>query len=88
MCSIYRYEISIVDISTLLKNIDIDKDNLENIDIYIEKTILENIAIDINKDYLENIDIDIDKYILKNINIYKDNLGKRIIFSTEFRLFS
>ena len=30
-----KYEISIVDISTLLKNIniDIDKDNLENIDI-------------------------------------------------------
>ena len=37
---------------TLLKTIDIDKDNLENIDI------------DIDKDYLENIDIDIDKDIL------------------------
>ena len=50
-CSIYRYEMLIVDISTLLKNIgkDIDKDNLENIDI--DKAILENIdiAIDIDK---------------------------------------
>ena len=36
---IYGYEISIVDISTLLTNIDIDidKDNLENIDIDIDK---------------------------------------------------
>ena len=61
---IYRYEISIVDISKLLKNIDInidiDKDNLENIDI--DKTILENIdiGIDIDKDNLGNIVIDID----------------------------
>ena len=56
-CSIYRYRISIVDISTLLKNINID----------IEKEILENIDIDIDidKDILENIDIDID--IDKNI---------------------
>ena len=38
----YRYCISIVDILTLLKNIDIDidKDILENIDIDIDKDIL------------------------------------------------
>ena len=30
---IYRKEISIVDISTLLKNVDIVKENLQNIDI-------------------------------------------------------
>ena len=74
-CWIFRYEISIVDILTLLKNIDIDsdidKDNLENIDI--DKTILENIdiAIDIDKDNLGNIDIDIDieKDFLENIDI-------------------
>ena len=51
---IYRYEISIVDISTLLKDIDInidsDKDYLENIDI----------DIDIDKNNLEKIDINID----------------------------
>ena len=42
----YRYEISIVDISTLWKNIDIDIDMviLENIDIH--KAILQNIDID------------------------------------------
>ena len=40
----YQYEISIVDISTLLKNIDIDKDNIEIIDI--DKTILKDIHID------------------------------------------
>ena len=51
--------------STHLKNIDIDKDNLENIDIDIDKAILENIdiAIDIDKDNYKNIDIDIDKGI-------------------------
>jgi hypothetical protein len=48
-----------------LKNIDIDKAILENIDIAIDidKDNYENI--DIDKDYLENIDIDIDKGILK-----------------------
>ena len=48
----YRYEISIVDISTLLKNIDIDID--------IDMVILENIDIDIDIDkaILQNIDID------------------------------
>ena len=39
---IYRYEILIVDISTLLKNIDIDMVIFENID----KAILKNIDID------------------------------------------
>ena len=54
----------IVDISTLLKNIDIDIDKafLKNIgiNIVIDKEILENIDvnIDIDKDILENIDID------------------------------
>ena len=50
---------------TLLKNIDVDKDKLENIDIDsdINKAILENIDIDINKDILENIDIDINNAI-------------------------
>ena len=42
------YRIAIVDISTLLKNIDIDKEILE--DINIDKDILENIYIDIDKD--------------------------------------
>ena len=52
-------------------DIDIDKDNLENIDIdiNIDKEILENIDIDIDidKDILENIDIviDIDKGVIK-----------------------
>ena len=63
-CSIYRYRISIVNISTLLKNIDIDID--------IDKEILENINID--KEILENIDIDIDKEILEIIDIYKEIL--------------
>ena len=60
---------SIVDISTLLKNIDIDKDNLENIDI------------DIDKDYLENIDIDknISK-ILISISIRTFWVNKIIFF--------
>ena len=40
----YRYRISIVDISTLLKDIDIDMVIFENIDI--DKAILENIDID------------------------------------------
>ena len=69
----------VVDISTLLKNIDIDinidKDNIENIDINIdiEKTILKDIdiAIDIDKDNLGNIniDIDIENDFLENIDI-------------------
>ena len=49
-CSIYRYDISIVDIQTLLKNIDID--------INIDMVIFENIDIDIDKAILKNIDID------------------------------
>ena len=57
----YRYEISIVDISTLLKNIDID--------INIDMVIFENIDIDIDIDkaILKNIDndINIDKAIPK-----------------------
>ena len=58
------------------KNIDIDKEVLENIDIDIDidKEVLENIDID-NK-ILENIDIDIDidKENLENIDIDKDIL--------------
>ena len=89
--SIYRYEISIVDISTLLKNIDIDKDNLENIDINIDKTILENIdiGIDIDKDNLGNIviNIDIDKDYLENIDIDKNILKISISISISTRTF-
>merc|ERR1712239_56961 len=63
----YRYEISIVDISTLLKNIDIDIDidmeNLENIDI----------DIDIDKAILQNIDID------KISNRFKFGISNRAI---------
>ena len=61
----------IVDISTLLKNIDID----------IEKEILENIDIDIDKDILE--DIDIDKEILVNIDI--DKISNRLEFGISNR---
>ena len=89
----------IVDISTLLKNIDIDKDNLENIDI--DKAILENIDIDndnyenidIDKDILENIDIDIDidKGILKisiSISIWIRTFWvKKSTFSADLTLF-
>ena len=57
--------ISIVDISTNLKNIDID----------IDKEILENINIDKT---LENFEIDIDKAILENIDI-EINIDKGII---------
>ena len=57
--ALFDISISIVDISTLLKNIDIDIDIdmviLENIDINIDMHFLENIDIDINKDILENI---------------------------------
>ena len=61
--------------------INIDKDNLGNIviDIDIDKDYLENIDIDIDKDILENIDI--------NIDIYKDILGKKIIFSSDLKCF-
>ena len=43
-----------------MENIDIDKDNLKNIHIYIDMAILENIHIDIDiqKGILQNIDID------------------------------
>ena len=74
-CSLYRYRILIVVISTLLKNIDIDSDvNMvifENINIDIGTAILENI--DINKAILKNIDIDIDidRKSLRNIDIDK-----------------
>ena len=62
-CSIYRYRISIVNISTLLKNIDIDMVIFENVDIDIDKAILENI--DIDKAILKNIIFDIDKGIIE-----------------------
>ena len=72
-------------------DIDIDKTILDYIDIDIfqkcrYKDNLGNIVIDIDidKNYLENIDIDIDKDILENIDIYKDILGKSIIFSCFF----
>ena len=67
----------IITLSTLFKNIDIDKENLA--DINIDNAILENIGtnkeilesiniyISINKDILENIYIDIDKGIIENI---------------------
>ena len=60
----------IVDISTLLKNI--------NIDIDIDKAFLKNIGID--KEILENIDIDIDidKEISENIDI--DKISNRLEF--------
>ena len=85
-----------VDISTLLKNTDIniDRDNLENIDI--DTTILDNIDIDkyhlenidIDKDHLENIDIDIDKNIRENIDInidiYKESLLRTVWIKNHF----
>ena len=79
----YRYEISIVDISTLLKNIDIDIDMVifENIDIDIDKANLKNI--DIDKENLVNIDIDIDKEVLENINIDID-IDKEIFENIRF----
>ena len=49
--------------------IDIDKDNLKNIDIYINSDMASPENIDIDKDILENIDID--KGILQNIDIDK-----------------
>ena len=68
---------SIVNILTLEKNIDID----------IDKKILENINIDIDidKDILENIDIDIDidKEILENIDI--DKISNRFKFGISNR---
>ena len=80
----YRIFILIVDISANLKNIDIDKEILENfaIDIDIDKEVLENIDndIDIDKEILENIDIeiDIDKEISENIDI--DKISNRLEF--------
>ena len=55
----YRILISIVNISTNLKNIDIniDKKVLKNIDI--DNELSKNIAIVIDKEVLKNIDIDI-----------------------------
>ena len=72
----YRYDISIVDISTLLKNI--------NIDIDIDMVIFENIDIDMV--ILENIDIDIDKAILQNIDI--DKISNRFKFGISNRAIS
>ena len=66
-----------------MKNIDIDKDNLENIDIDIDinKALLENI--DIDKENHENIDIGIDidkgcccsemfRFVLLLLSIFND----------------
>ena len=60
------FDISMWNIDCRYIDVDIDKDNLENIDIgiNIDKAILENIVIDIDKDNLENINIDTDKDIL------------------------
>ena len=88
----YQIFISIVDISAnlkiidiyiyidkaILKNIDIDKGILQNIDIDIDKAILKNIGIDIDKEILENIVIDIEKEILENIDI--DRISNRLEF--------
>ena len=76
--SIYRYEISIVDISTLLKTIDIDKDKID-----IDKAFLENIAIAINKDNLENIDIVSIRTFDINNDFDRDILDTQIIFSAD-----
>ena len=76
-----------------MKNIDIDKAILENIDIAIDidKDNYENIDIDIDKDYLENIDIDIDKGILKisiSISIWIRTFPvKKSTFSADLTLF-
>ena len=57
-----------------MKNIDIDKDNIENITFDINRTILKfYIDIDINKGILENIYIGFDNVDI-GINIDKDNL--------------
>ena len=63
------FDISIVDISTLLKNIDIDMVVLENIDIAID--ISQNCLIDI--DIFQNCPFDIDIDIFQNhfIDIFK-----------------
>ena len=83
----YRIFISIVDISANLKNIDIDKAILENIDIDIDRAVLEyiDIDIDIDKEFLENIDIDIDidKEISENIDI--DKISNRLEFGISNR---
>ena len=75
----------IIDITTLFKNIDIDKAILEDIDINIEKAIHKNI--DIDKNILENIYID--KGILENINIDidKDISGKNPFFQQKLEFF-
>ena len=69
----YPIFISIVDISAKLKNNDIDKEILENI----------NIHIDIGKEVLENIDIDVDKEILENIDI--DKISNQLEFGISNR---
>ena len=69
------FAISIVDISTLLKNSDIDRTVLENNDI--DNEILENINID--KEISENIDID------KILNRLEFGISNRAQ-NTEFRL--
>ena len=68
-CLIYRYRISIVDISPLLNNID----------VAINKGIWQ--SIDIDKAIMENIDID--KKILENINI--DKILNRLEFGISNR---
>ena len=79
----YRMFISIVDISTNLKNIDIDIDKtiIKNIDIDIDidMEVLENI--DNDKEILENIDIDMEN--LRNINI--DKILNRLEFGISNR---
>ena len=69
----------------IFENIDIDIDinnaNLKNIDI--DKEILVNIDIDIDKEVLENIDIDIDKEIWENIDI--DKISNRLEFGISNR---
>ena len=57
---IYRKEISIVDISTLLKNIDIDKDILQNIDI---DKISNRLEFGISNSYTCSIYVQVTKYL-------------------------
>ena len=67
---IYRYQISIVDISTLSKSIAIWS-FLKKINIDVDKAILENIDIEINIDKAIMKDIDIDRKSFGNIDIDK-----------------
>ena len=69
----------------ILKIIDIDKVILENIDIDIEKENFENvdIDIDIHREILEHIYIDIDMEILRNIDV--DKILNRLEFGISNR---